>query len=177
MISPCVLKNQGRESAAGDGGAEECQGFRAKILAPVGGGVEAALEFIEVRSKPVARAVDLPLYLLDCRTHATFSLIVWTVRSGVGCNSLSRRIPMVSNPMADSVSTPATTKVAAHIGQRSPRAKAAVQRMKTTAKIPLTAPAPSHANEETAFEASSRTSVLARAISARMISWTLRTMS
>ncbi len=45
---------------------------------------------------------------------------------------------MMSSPMADSVSTPATTKVAAHIGQRSPRAKAAVQRMNTTAKIPLT---------------------------------------
>jgi hypothetical protein len=44
-------------------------------------------------------------------------------------------------------------------------------------KIPLSAPTIVHANEATAFEASSRTSVLARAISARMISWTLRTMS
>ena len=152
-------KDQRGDSAAGNGRTEEYEGSCPKILTPVSGGVEASLEFIEIRGKTVARAVDLPLYLLDCRTHATFSLIVWTVRSGVGCNSLSRRIPIMSSPMADSVSTPATTKVAAHIGQRSPRAKAAVQRMKTTAKIPLTAPATSHANEEMAFEASSRTSV------------------
>ena len=38
--------------------------------------------------------------------------------------------------------------------------------MKTTAKIPLSAPTTTHANKETAFEASSRTSGLPRLISA-----------
>jgi hypothetical protein len=79
------MLRDGRNRDASGEGDPQCQiRPRAKLLAPIGGGIDLLFEFAQVDTEALPRLIDVRLYLVDGFIHSRFSFNVSTVRLGIG---------------------------------------------------------------------------------------------
>ena len=111
-----------QERTPGNRPSEKHVRSRAKLLAPIGSGVDPIFQFSEIGAESVSSPIDLRLYFVGCFIHSRFSWSDSIVRSGIGLIRVNLRSPvLITMPPAPAIAT-AITSVAAHIGRTVARA-------------------------------------------------------
>ena len=83
------------------------------VFSPIRRGVDARAQLTEVRSKPLAGALDVCFYLRGRLIHSMFSCTVAMVRSGKGRSRFAFAAPTTNSTPATSAISPPITSVAA----------------------------------------------------------------